>query len=92
MRAAKHMEGETAYVPLWDLYLALKKIHNAELASMNDPIGLGSRFGACSSETSRTDAMSKLGTAVARALRARDCEKDGDHAAPIEQLKLLFNR
>ncbi len=49
MRTAKHMDGgETAYSPLWDLYLTLKKMRDAELAAMNDPTGgLGSRFGGC---------------------------------------------
>lgn len=92
MRAAKHMEGESAYIPLWDLYLIFKKIHNAGLASMNDPSGLGDRFGACSSESNRTDAMSKLSTALSRALKAKDYANDGKHEDAIDQLKLLFDR
>lgn len=92
MRAAKHMDGEPSYLPLWDLYLALKKIRDADLADMNDPTGLGSRFGSCSSESNRLDAMSKLQTAVNRALKAKDYENDGYNALATEQLKLLFNR
>lgn len=92
MRAAKHMEGESSYSPLWDLYLALRKMHDVELASMNDPTGLGSRFGACSSEANRLDAMSKLSRAVNRARRAKDFDKEGENQKAIEQLKLLFNR
>lgn len=92
MRSAKHMEGENSYSPLWDLYLSLKKMHDAELAAMNDPTGLSSRFGACSSESNRLDAMSKFATAVSRARKAKDFDKDGDDEKAIEQLKLLFNR
>lgn len=92
MRTAKHMDGESSYVQLWDLYLTLKKMHDAELAAMNDPTGLGSRFGACSSEANRLDAMSKLNTAVGRALKAKDYAKDGYELLAIEQLKLLFDR
>ena len=92
MRTAKHMDGEDTYLPLWDLYLTLKKMRDAQLAAMNDPTGLGSRFGACSSESNRLDAMSKLDTAVSRALKAKDYAKDGYEALAIEQLKLLFNR
>ena len=92
MRAAKHMEGESTYSPLWDLYLSLKKMRDAELAAMNDPTGLGSRFGSCSSESNRLDAMSKLETAVGRALKAKDYAADGYHSLAIEQLNLLFNR
>lgn len=92
MRAARHMDGEDIYSPLWDLYLTLKKLHDAELASMNDPTGLSSRFGACSSESNRLDAMSKLQRAVTRARKAKDYDKNDDQAGAIEQLKLLFNR
>jgi hypothetical protein len=92
MRAAKHMEGESSYSSLWDLHLSLKKMHDAGLAAMNDPTGLGSRFGACSSEANRQDAMSKLGMAVTRALKAKNYDEAGNSANAIEQLKLLFNR
>ena len=92
MRAAKHMEGESAYVPLLDLYLTLKKIRDADLASMNDPSGLSARFGACSSESNRIDAMSKLRTAVDRALKAKDYAHDGKHESAIDQLTLLFDQ
>lgn len=92
MRSAKHMDGETAYSPLWDLYLTLKKMRDADLAAMNDPTGLSSRFGSCSSESNRLDAMSRIETAVTRALRAKDFDAAGDQAKSVEQLKLLFDR
>jgi len=92
MRAAHYLEGKSVYEPFSDLYLSLGKMYLADLASMNDPSGLGSRFGACSSEANRTKALSKLGTAVVRAGKARDFESNGQHAQAIEQLKLLFNR
>ncbi len=59
---------------------------------MNDPAGLSSRFTACSSESNRTDALSKLSTAVTRASKAWDFDKDGKDDAAVEQLKLLFNQ
>lgn len=92
MRTAKHMDGESSYSPLWDLYLTLKKMRDADLAAMNDPTGLGSRFGSCSSEANRLDAMSKLNTAVSRALKAKDYADEGNESLAIEQLKLLFNK
>ncbi|HYI98514.1 MAG TPA: hypothetical protein VEX36_02385 [Thermoleophilaceae bacterium] len=92
MRTAKHMNGEDSYAPLWDLYLTLKKMRDADLAAMNDPTGLGSRFGACSSEARRLDAMSKLSTAMSRALKAKDYAAEGYESLAIEQLKLLFNQ
>lgn len=92
MRAAKHLDGESSYLPLWDLYLSLKKMRDAQLASMNDPTGLGSRFGSCSSEAMRLDSMSKLDRAVVRAEKAKTFDKAGENAKAIEQLKLLFNK
>ncbi len=91
MRAAKHIDGESAYLPVLDLYLALNSIQAAQLAAMNDPTGLGSRFTATSSESNRTDALSKLSTAVSRARKAKDYEADGDQENAIAQLKLLFD-
>ncbi|MYZ06858.1 nucleotidyltransferase [Streptomyces sp. SID2999] len=92
MRTAKHLDGEEAYSPLWDLYLTLRKMEDAGLASMNDPTGLGSRFGSCSSESCRQDALSKLNRAVSRARKAKDFHQSGDSENAIRQLKLLFNR
>jgi hypothetical protein len=92
MRAAQHMDGESSYVALWDLHAALKKMSDANLAAMNDPTGLGSRFGSCSSESTKADALSKLERAVTRARKARDHAKNDDHINAIEQLKLLFDQ
>lgn len=92
MQAAKHLEGESVYLPFLDLYLALDKMYDTNLAAMNDPTGLGSQFGACSSEAKRIEGLSKLGTAVVRAKKAWEFESGGDHTQAIGQLKLLFNR
>jgi len=92
MRAAKFLSDETAYVPIIDLHYAFKHLQSVQLAAMNDPTGLGSRFGCCSSESTKADAMSKLDTAVTRSGRALTYHLADDHDKAIEQLKLLFNR
>ncbi|MFF0694554.1 nucleotidyltransferase [Streptomyces tendae] len=92
MRSAKHLDGENTYSPIWDLYLTLYKMQAANLASMNDPTGLGSRFGACSSDSNRQVALSKLNTAVSRAEKAKDAYRTDDNAEAVRQLKLLFDR
>jgi len=92
IRAAKHMSGETSYVPVWDLYFTLKSIYDGGLAAMNDPTGLGSRFTACSSDSNKSDALSKLATAVARATKAKDFYTSNEYDKSVEQLKLLFDR
>lgn len=91
MKAAKHMDGETSFIPQHDLYLVLKSMLASGLASMNDPTGLGSRFGACSTEANRIEAMSKLRTAVGRSEKAKDHASLGHDDRAISQLELLFD-
>lgn len=92
MRSAKHLDGESAYSAVWDLYLALSKMQDVGLAAMNDPTGLGSRFGSCSSDSNKEAALSRLSTAVSRAQKAKDFYQADDQAGAIGQLKLLFDR
>lgn len=90
MRAAKYIDGEISYVPVWDLARTLRHLQTVQFAAMNDPTSLGSRFTATSSASKREDALSKLDTAVGRANRAKELEDEGRHQAAIDQLKLLF--
>lgn len=92
MRAAKYADGESYWDLPIDLHSYLADLQSKNLAAMNDPTGLSSRFTAYSSETSRADAMSKLATAVNRAGKARDYARDGRHADAIAQYKLLFDQ
>lgn len=92
MRAAKYADGESGWHMPIDLHSYLQGLQSVELAAMNDPTGLGSRFTACSSDSNREDAMSKLSTAVSRASKARDHDKNDQDADAVAQLKLLFNQ
>lgn len=90
MRAAKFLSTDTAYVPIIDLYYAFKHLQSVELAWMNIPTGLDSRFGSCSSDSTEAKALSKPDTAVLRAGHARSHHLADDHDKAIEQLKLHF--
>jgi Second Messenger Oligonucleotide or Dinucleotide Synthetase domain len=92
MRAAKYTAGQSTWWLAADLHGFLKHLQDISLAAMNDPTGLSSRFTACSSESNRTDALSKLSIAVTRASKAWDFDKDGKDDAAVEQLKLLLNQ
>ncbi len=92
MRAAKYAAGVQTWIAPWDLHDFLKDLLDRELAAMNDPTGLGSRFTATSSDTNHEDAMSKLSTAVARASKAKAANSDNDHESAIGWLKLLFDQ
>lgn len=91
MRAAKYAQDTKVWILYMDLYYFLKRLQTMEMAAMNDPTGLGSRFTASSSDYSKRDALSKLDTAVSRAEAAMDYARDGKHAHAIEKYKLLFN-
>lgn len=92
MRAAKYADDETTWDLPIDLHRYLKNLRAIELAAMNDPAGLGSRFNAYSSESTKTDAISKLDTAVSRASKASSYFHADDHGRAIEQYKLLFGQ
>lgn len=92
MRAAKYADGESSWWMPIDLHGYLKRLQAVELAAMNDPTGLGSRFTACSSDSNREDALSKLSTAVNRSAKAREHDKNDEDTEAVAQLKLLFNQ
>ncbi len=92
MRAAKYADGEKSWYMPVDLHRYLSWLQDLALAAMNDPTGLSSRFTACSSDSNKSDALSKLATAVTRARKAREFDEKGQDNAAIEQYKLLFNQ
>jgi hypothetical protein len=92
MRAAKYADGRSNWWMPIDLHAFLANLLAINLASMNDPTGLGSRFTAYSSDTNRDDALSKLATAVGRAEKARQYDLDGKNDLAVAQLRLLFNQ
>lgn len=92
MRATKYADGRSNWSMPIDLHGFLDHLQDVGLAAMNDPTGLGSRFTACSSSSSRDDALSKLSTAVTRAGKARQHFLAGQQTAAVDQLKLLFNQ
>lgn len=91
MRCAQHMKAQRAYIHVWDVCLLLENLYNNQLAAMNDPKGASGRISACSSESTRKDALSKLHTAAARARKALDASRADDPATAFYYLDLLFN-
>jgi hypothetical protein len=90
MRCAQHMKTQTSYIHVWDICLVLEKLHGHELAAMNDPSGASGRIHACSGDSSRLDALSKLKTAATRARKALDADRAGDPDTAFYYLDLLF--
>jgi hypothetical protein len=92
MRAAKYANGRSNWWMSVDLHGFLAYLLDINLASMNDPTGLGSRFNAYSSDGNRDDALSKLTRAVDRAAKAEQYDLDDKDDSAVAQLKLLFNQ
>jgi Second Messenger Oligonucleotide or Dinucleotide Synthetase domain len=90
MRCAQHVATQTTYVHVWDVCQLLEKLHGHEMASMNDPKGASGRIYACSSDATRTDALSKLKSAATRARKALDAYRDGKTDTAFYNLDLLF--
>jgi hypothetical protein len=90
MRCAEHVKTQTTYVHIWDVWQVLNKLNNHQLAGMNDPMGATGRIYACSSESSKEDALSKLNTATTRARKALDAYRNGKFDEAFRYLDLLF--
>lgn len=90
MRAAQHVKSLTTYIHVWDICLLLEKLRDHELADMNDPKGASGRFSACSSDSKRDDAISKVKTAATRARKALEADRKDDPVTAFYYLDLLF--
>lgn len=90
MRAARYVKGISTYVHVWEICLLLESLWDNDLAAMNDPRGASGRIYACSSDSTREDAMSKLLTAKVRARKALDAYRNDNEADAFYYLDLLF--
>lgn len=74
MRTAKFASGEKSILYSYDIRNIFRQLVDHSLSSMNSPSGIPGSIKACKSEADRTDALSKLNTALSRANKARDAE------------------
>lgn len=91
MRAAAYMATQSSIIYPLDMSYFLNSLQRIELAAMNDPTGSTGRIQPCSSDANLAIARSRLDTAVTRASKAVQLNKDGKTAAAFEQWDLLFN-
>lgn len=90
MRSAKYLSTEKFFEPLEDICRLLEQLVKLELSDMNDPKGIASRFGACSSVSNHEDALSKAKTGATRARKALEAKQAGNEALAFQYLDLLF--
>lgn len=90
MRCAQHVASVDTYIHVWDVCLLLESLESHELAAMNDPKGAAGRIHACSSDSTREDALSKVKTASTRARKALEAYRADDADTAFYYLDLLF--
>jgi hypothetical protein len=90
MRCAQHVAKQSTYIHVWDVCQLLESLERQQLAAMNDPRGATGRIHAYSSDSTRSDALSKLGTAATRARKALDASNASDPGTAFAYLDLLF--
>ena len=91
LRVAKYASDEKAIVYDIDVRNVLKMLWDGQLASMQDPMGVSGYIPACKSDAARVDALSKLGTAYARADKARTAVTNEKISEAFDWWRLLYN-
>lgn len=91
MRVAKYASGESSIIYDIDTCRILQFLWDIQLAAIQDPMGVSGYITACKTEALRLEALSKLETALSRALKAREATEKGDIFDAFEKWRLLYN-
>lgn len=91
LRVAKYALDEKSIVYEYDVRNVLKLLWDAQLANMQDPMGISGYIPACSTDVRLQDALSKLETAYIRADKAREESKKGNISDAFEWWRKLYN-
>jgi hypothetical protein len=91
LRVAMYAEGEKAIIYDMDVKRVLKLLSDVGLADMQDPMGVSGLIRACKTADQRADALSKLGTALGRAEKARVAAEAGNVSDAFDWWRLAYN-
>jgi hypothetical protein len=91
LRVAKYASGESSIIYDIDIKRILRQLADAQLADMQDPMGVSGYIPACKSDAQYDDAISKIETAAARAEKARDAASNGKISDAFDWWRLLYN-
>jgi len=91
LRIAKYASDEKNIIYEFDVRNVFKLLWDAQLASMQDPMGVSGYISACSTETKKQDALSKVGTAYSRADKAREESRKENISDAFYWWRLLYN-
>ena len=90
MRIAKYASEEKSIVYSIDVRNILKLLLDNQLAALQDPKGISGYISPCSSDTKKSDALSKLETAFTRAEKAREAERAEKISEAFDWWNLVF--
>lgn len=90
MWIARYALGEESILYSIDIERIFYFLANSNLAAMQDPTGISGFIYPCATEAKKTDALSKLNTALTRAQKARESEVAGKTAEAFTWWDLVF--
>ena len=91
MQVARYASKESSIVYSIDVERIFNLLWNNQLADMQDPKGISGYIHPCFSDVQKTDALSKLQTALGRAQKARDAESAEDIKSAYGWWGLVFD-
>ena len=91
LRVAKYASGENSIEYSFDVRSVLKMLWDNQLAAIQDPMGISGYIYSCSTDAKKSDALSKLETALVRAQKARDAEEAEKIRDAFYWWNLVFN-
>lgn len=91
LRVTKYASGENSIEYSFDVWSVLKMLRDNQLAAIQDPMGISGYIYPCSTDAKKSDALSKLETALVRAQKARDAEEAEKIHDAFYWWNLVFN-
>ena len=91
LRTAKYASNEKSIIYDIDVLGVLKSLLDANLAAIQDPMGVSGYICACTTQAKLDDAFSKLETAYTRAEKARDASRRENISEAFDYWRLLYN-
>ncbi len=91
LRVTKYASGEDYIEYSYDVRKILSQLYSNSLAGIQDPMGISGVIPACQTEAQKQEAYSKLQTALIRANKARETEKNEKISDAFYWWNLVFD-
>lgn len=90
LRVTKYCQSEPAIVYDIDLQNFFESLKENNLAKMRDPMGISGLIPACSSDSKKEEALSKINTGLTRIIKAREAENVGNTNSAFNWWDIFF--